>query len=58
MTQAKHADKNFVRQFGKFLEEFRRENSYMAEIIQSDYNQAPFVPESMVKHTEKVNMGD
>jgi hypothetical protein len=38
MTQAKHADKNFVKQFGKFLEEFRRENHCAMELILSDYN--------------------
>jgi len=38
MIQAKHANKNFVKQFGKFLEDFRRENHCVMELILSDYN--------------------
>lgn len=36
MINAKHANKNIVRNFGKQLEEFRREMQYSKEIILSD----------------------
>ena len=44
MVEAKHADKNIVKYFGKHLEEFRREMHYNKEIVFSDmlsqYNEA------------------
>ena len=36
MNEAKHADKNVVKYFGKHFEEFRRDMHYYKEIVFSD----------------------
>ena len=36
MNQAQHANKHFVKMFGKNLEEFRRQNFQLMELIKSD----------------------
>ena len=42
MMEAKHADKNIVKYFGKHLEEFRREMHYNKEIVFSDVLNYPY----------------
>lgn len=44
MHQAQHANKMIIKHFGKQLEEFRREQGYNREIVQSDL-QRQHVPE-------------
>ena len=56
MSQARHANKNFVKQFGKHLEDFRRENFYLMELILSDLL-SKGIPDSMIRHAENVNLG-
>lgn len=56
MVFAKHANKSILRQFGKQLEEFRREMQYSKEIILSELVTRG-VPDSMIKHAENVNFG-
>jgi hypothetical protein len=56
MVFAKHANKSILRQFGKQLEEFRREMQYSKEIILSEL-MTQEIPDSMIRHAENVNLG-
>ena len=51
MHQAVHANKSVVKFFGKHLEEFRREQVYNREIVQSDAMRK--IPDQMAKHAEQ-----
>lgn len=55
MNSAKYASKSVIRQFGKQLEEFRREMQYSKEIILSDLL-TQGIPDSMIRHAENVNL--
>lgn len=55
MNSAKHASKSVLRQFGKQLEEFRREMQYSKEIILSELL-TQGIPDSMIRHAENVNL--
>jgi len=56
MSQARYANKNFVKIFGKHLEDFRRENFYLMELIRSDPLKTG-IPDSMIRHAEQVKLG-
>jgi len=56
MVFAKNANKSIIKQFGKHLEEFRREMLYSKEIILSDLITQD-IPDSMIRHAENVNLG-
>ena len=43
--------------FGKSLEEFRRQNFQLMELIKSDQLLSKGIPESMIRHAENVNIG-
>jgi hypothetical protein len=56
INQAQHASKPILKFFGKYFEEFRRDQAYCREIVFSDLAHTPSeVPEPMIKHSDSFN---